>query len=311
MDSLHHPHSLRDTASNRTTLHCRFFNEIHDNHLRSRSQRGLNLANRVGKARSMLNLLDRLSRRIALRWLFQQQERNRGAYPSLCCYSRDWITVFLVADGQYEKPELDFILDRFEPFIRGRTVLDVGANIGNHAVAFAGLADRVVAFEPHPVTSQMLRLNSRLAKNIDVHDFGASDCTGTFEATVPIGNVAGAGIDRTGDGEKATFSVQPIDGLPGLTNVGLVKIDVEGHEERAIRGMAGLLSEQKPLILFEQNEDVIKGGTTASIELLRSLGYAHFYALEAPDGGRMALQPFNKLERRSYTCLVASVAELT
>ena len=56
--------------------------------------------------------------------------------------------------------------------------------------------------------------------------------------------------------------------------IGLIKIDVEGHEIKVLRGAANLIKKQKPVILFEQNAGEIKNGTSESIEFLKSCGYS-------------------------------------
>ena len=58
--------------------------------------------------------------------------------------------------------------------------------------------------------------------------------------------------------------------------IGLVKIDVEGHESSVIRGLFSTLKEHKPLVLFEAlNRNAAE---TASEELKRC-GYKSFYQL--------------------------------
>src|SRR5256885_16943119 len=58
--------------------------------------------------------------------------------------------------GEYSEGEVDSFAQLLKP---GMTVVEVGANIGSHTLAFAPLVGshgRVVAFEPHPGIFPML-----------------------------------------------------------------------------------------------------------------------------------------------------------
>lgn len=122
-----------------------------------------------------MRLSDLLARRFVFSYLYRRRDQLLARYPQMCCYALDTIAMHLSLDGRYEREELEFILTRFDGAIRGRTVLDVGANIGNHTLAFAERAARVVALEPHPVTFRLLELNVREADNVTPLNLGASD----------------------------------------------------------------------------------------------------------------------------------------
>jgi hypothetical protein len=56
-----------------------------------------------------------------------------------------------------------------------------------------------------------------------------------------------------------------------------VKIDVEGHELLVLRGGAGLIQKNRPVILFEQHpRDFDQSGHSVVIEHLRSMSYSRF-----------------------------------
>ncbi len=66
------------------------------------------------------------------------------------------------------------------------------------------------------------------------------------------------------------------------TAVGLVKIDVEGHEFAALAGMPGVLQARPPLML-EVTFDTSDGGQSDSERLRQSLpGYAHVAEIDQP-----------------------------
>jgi hypothetical protein len=71
-----------------------------------------------------------------------------------------------------------------------------------------------------------------------------------------------------------SFDLIALDTFKNISNedIGLVKIDVEGHELEAFKGMKSLLKKNKPIILFEQNRGIINGSSD-EIEFLENIGY--------------------------------------
>jgi FkbM family methyltransferase len=225
--------------------------------------------------------IDQLRRENARAYLNRHSAEFLSDYPQMCCYSFDLIATDINLDGRYEKAVLQFLLEKL-PFGDGN-VLDVGANIGNHAVAFAGKARHVFAFEPHPKTFELLRLNTQSLPNVTAYKVGASDTKATLRAISPKVNFGASFIsDKEASDQDSvwTFDVAPIDSFPELQSISVFKLDVEGHEHAALLGARALLERDKPILVFEQHEDVVENGTTKSVEFLRSLGYAHLYALD-------------------------------
>ena len=92
----------------------------------------------------MLNkFIEGRNRAIAWEYMKQASKQNGAKYPQLVCYSFDHIAQYINFDGRYERRGLSYILDNLTRHISGKTVLDIGANIGNHTVAFASKAKQV------------------------------------------------------------------------------------------------------------------------------------------------------------------------
>jgi len=177
----------------------------------------------------------------------------------------------------------------------GGIYLDVGSNIGNHAVFF-GLfcADHVVAIEPNP------RLHPILRRNIDANDLGGrttvvpvgisdTDLVGAMALRDEHGGNIGAshivpGQAAAAAGERVELRrlddvmAELAPSLPSLP-VTFLKIDVEGMEMGVLRSAATLLREHRPQIFIELiTDDALEEATS----VLREFGYASVDRLGSP-----------------------------
>lgn len=222
---------------------------------------------------------------LARRYLNRMNTVHLRDFPQLAAFSFDLITLYIHLDGRYERDELQFLADRVFPALpAGGDCLDVGANIGNHAIAFAPHFRRVIAFEPHPRTFRLLELNAELASNVMPLNLGASSGAGTIMVAQDRRNIAATSIKRQGGpgSDSVTFRLERIDDIAEVAEspaITFMKFDVEGHERQALEGAAETIRRHRPLIVLEVLPDEVKGGTTESVEFLKTLGYRHFYEL--------------------------------
>ncbi|MCI2810078.1 FkbM family methyltransferase [Eoetvoesiella caeni] len=81
-----------------------------------------------------------------------------------------------VRKGIYDHPSID-LLRNILSVQRCRTVLDIGANIGNHSLAFSQLCARLLAFEPSTRAFEILKKNvdDNNLRNIRALNFGLSN----------------------------------------------------------------------------------------------------------------------------------------
>lgn len=152
----------------------------------------------------------------------------------------------------------------------GDVVVDVGANVGFLTVIAArlvGAQGRVIAFEPVPDNARQIRRNAKLNRlgQIEVVESAVADRNG--EATLVLARFAGGAAleeaDRPPDacGELAVPVVTLDDwcAAAGLPPPAVVKIDVEGAELAVLRGMAGLLTVARPVVLIEVDDANVAG----------------------------------------------------
>lgn len=192
------------------------------------------------------------------------------------------VVPWLLLDDVHEPSETRCIRDCLAP---GGTFVDVGANIGYYSVLAAtavGPEGRVYAFEPEPVNFATLGRNVALngLANVVAEPRACSDRTGTIPLYLDETNAGGHHLHDSKDGAAATMigtvaldeyfaeSGRPID---------LIKMDIQGHEPVALRGMMNLLRRNpRTKLITEFDAPMIsKAGESpeAYLDALRSLGF--------------------------------------
>ena len=156
--------------------------------------------------------------------------------------------------GTYEP----YMQDAFVKYVRpGYTVFDIGAHAGFHSV-FCGLlvggSGRVFAFEPNPISRDSLEGQIRLNRTLRVEaiPYALSDTVGLADFDATQGSQSR--ITSTG---KSKVAMKTLDSLVPveLPIPDVIKIDVEGEEEKVLRGSLKTLSKFRPLILCDYNDD--------------------------------------------------------
>lgn len=155
----------------------------------------------------------------------------------------------------YEPEELAIIADHFT----GGIFVDVGSNIGNHAIyALKFLnADRVLAFEPHPVASAALEINLLLngvSDRATIHRVGLSDKPGRAGFDMLNNNLGATRVVERSDGDGPPL-MRGDDVLAG-EKVDFIKIDTEGFEMQVLGGLKQTIATQRPTLFVEvENEN--------------------------------------------------------
>jgi len=151
--------------------------------------------------------------------------------------------------------ELDVLMKCREIHLPGTAVIDVGANIGNHAVFFgAVLGAPVHAFEPYGPSHELLEINIA-ANGLDgcvvPYRLAVGDADGV--ASLLPGPAGNLGTTRMAFGE-GDVPVRRLDGLDIPGPIGLLKIDVEGAEPAVLRGAERLVRTWLPDVMVEAGE---------------------------------------------------------
>jgi FkbM family methyltransferase len=163
------------------------------------------------------------------------------------------------AGRPYEAPLLEHIYaEQFDG-----TAVDGGANLGNHTMWFAAVCGlQVFAFEPlwHEHLVRNVVMNPGLVVTIIPVALGASE---TVAYHVSRGRL------HPEPNNSPPLEVRTLDSYE-LTDVTLIKLDVEGMEPDALKGSRETIAENKPVIFSEEWGD---GERKAAAAVLRPLGY--------------------------------------
>lgn len=173
------------------------------------------------------------------------------------------------------------LLERFRQHVpRGATIIDAGANIGNHSVYFARVcgARQIYAFEPMRETFKILSRNAEInaMDRIQCHNFALGARLG--RADLRQYSAANIGATRLESDEDGFYEVRPLDSLQ-FTELNLIKMDVEGAQISVLDGARETLARHKPLIWIE----LLPQEAEESHERLLSLGYDRMETLSNTD----------------------------
>jgi len=194
----------------------------------------------------------------------------------------------LCAYGEWAENELSFIRMMIP---LGATVVDVGAYIGTHTLAFSrtvGPSGRVISIEPQFKTFEVLSKNVEMnhLTNVTLKNAAAGAYSGTLEMRCiepsrhgSFGSASLCLLDHEPtrawsasgqlSGSTAPVRLLTIDSLK-LSSCSLIKIDAEGFEDLVIRGAKKTVRRLSPIIYAECNS--VENGLK-TVALMRKFGY--------------------------------------
>ena len=182
---------------------------------------------------------------------------------------------------RYDPDLMGFLEAVLEP---GDNFADVGANIGTYtllAATLVGPEGHIDCFEPVPSLNAAVHDNlglSGIADQVTVHAVAVSDSHGevAFMTTKDVSSRMAVATDPEALVERVPMV--PLDELFDPERPwAVLKIDVEGAEVLALRGMTGVLAhEPQPPLLLEVREHQLKRLGSTSEELLGLLAAAGY-----------------------------------
>lgn len=200
--------------------------------------------------------------------------------------------------GLQDNVELKFLT---RLVVRGDVVFDMGGNVGLYTVVLAravGEQGRVYVFEPVPRNVASIKRNvslNRMQERVTVTQVAVSDRRGEmdlyFSSVLDRSNSGWASlVPDTGRPDRVVVPTIDIDSFireHGISKVDLIKMDIEGAELSALKGMRNLLSaESAPIIHFEVNPYLLARANTRAEEVKQFLAQAG-YKLFTHEGAKL------------------------
>lgn len=175
------------------------------------------------------------------------------------CDLRDFVERFVYFMGLAEPIEAWVFLRLLSP---GMTVIDVGANIGQYTLLAGravGPGGRVLAFEPMPANFARIERHVALngLGNVTAYRVALWDQKTQLKFAQPPEYADNAGT--FGPGIAGAAHYEDVDAIAfddlalpeGLHRIGAIKIDAEGSELHALRGMRRTIERDRPVLLIE------------------------------------------------------------
>jgi FkbM family methyltransferase len=195
---------------------------------------------------------------------------------------QDFVAERVAASSIWEPHLYDFAELILE---RNSNVVDVGANFGYHTVSLARMIPNgsLIAFEPLSLSFSQLQMNvlANSIRNVSTFKMAVTDVTGKLiemdplESTVYAQERVNLGNVAIGSGGDCAFTVR-LDDL-NLPKIAFLKIDIQGSELAALRGMRDLIARDRPAFFIEIEEHHLQRFGVSSkmvIEHLMALNYS-------------------------------------
>jgi FkbM family methyltransferase len=208
-------------------------------------------------------------------------EADTVAGPLLLSRDDRIITPWLLSTGCWEAGDTDLFQRMLRP---GMTFVDIGAHVGYFsllAASLVGETGRVLAFEPSPDNFELLQANvrNRGLANVRCFPWAVGAQNGSAELYLAVEN---GGDHRIAPAEEERTQIEvplvALDSVPEITApLHAVKIDIQGAEEAAVRGMERVLDSSPDVFIvleFWPYGIVRFGGDPRRVlDYYRSLGF--------------------------------------
>lgn len=205
------------------------------------------------------------------------QEEISGVRMHLDLQDRIQLWMFLEL---YDQEEFAVLRAMLQP---GDCFLDIGANIGYYTFQVCqmiGETGQVHAFEPVPANAAQIRdtVGANSLCQVRVVEAAVSDISGEIRLSLPeAGSESGwaTAVEVTG-GRKISVPCLTVDSyLAGLPDpppaIRAAKLDIEGYEPCALRGMSETIGRYRPALLIEINQPMLSAAGSSPMDILEAL----------------------------------------
>lgn len=206
-------------------------------------------------------------------------------------YLDDMDAMHLSEYGFYELP----ITELFQKIVKpGFVVVDAGAHIGYYTLLMARVAKHVYSFEPSPANYQLLQKNVAVNnyQNVTLINKALADRAGHVTLHLCHDN---SGMNRIYPSkwcsDKVEVEMTRLDDV--VEHADFIKMDIEGAEYGALKGMTRLLEQGTTLMMEFHPPSIIEYGAKPHdvYDFIRSFGYR----IMLPDGKEISYEELEPL----------------
>jgi FkbM family methyltransferase len=199
----------------------------------------------------------------------------------------EWIQQHIYFLGYFDPAGIKFIKNQL---YEGEIFIDIGANVGSYTLVaskLVGRSGRVIAFEP--ASKSFLRLSKNISmnglKNVITERKAVLDRNTRTDLYISGNHNLGMSSIFHHDSESGitenveTVTLDDYVEKHEISQVNIIKIDIEGSEILALKGMQRILERIHPRILIELKEEtIIHSGYQAKniVDFLVNAGYNKF-----------------------------------
>ena len=164
-----------------------------------------------------------------------------------------------------------------------KTSIDIGANMGHYSYYMAKFSRNVIAFEPNrDLWNDLRRL---LGRNVRLESAALSRTSTKAVIRIDRHNTGVATIEQANDlaclEDKSDIVTREIETRTldsfNFSDISMIKIDVEGHEEAVLEGARETIRRNQPALIVESEDRHNQGAPLRIAESLATLGYLDFY----------------------------------
>lgn len=172
----------------------------------------------------------------------------------------------------------------------GDVILDIGAEIGSDVSAFAngvGSTGKVISVEAHPATYRLLEATVRESGYTHVHCMAVAIADKRGEIFIEdASSMLSSAISSKRAGHRVpALSLDDLCREHGIEEIALLKMNIEGSERDAFKGMHETLKRTRHLCIACHDFRADRGDGEffrTRLEVLRALGAAGFVVAPAP-----------------------------
>jgi len=155
---------------------------------------------------------------------------------------------------------------------KNKNVIDLGAWVGDNTIPWAKYFNGTIyAIDPSPLNCQFIEhlKNINDCKNVEVLNYAISDINEKVYFSGSEHHIQ----FNVSSGEQF-FITETLDNLfikNSITNIGFIHLDVEGFEDKVIRGANNIIEQYRPPIIWENHYD--RDNYQGTIDFLKEKNY--------------------------------------